>query len=275
MRESLENLENLIKTKVEKWDDSILEIFLASRQKDFRYASFDYCYNHFYKMEELVDLEKSCAILWSYLSSWGMMRGSTLILKQNYHFLKCVVNYIACSGKKHKEYWEIDFPYSDDDIIILTKIYGDIKNRLNFAPLGEFAQSRGKNNREATNTLITKIMLGVFGTIPAFDNYVAKFFNYFVPRGEGKTAIQNRGVDENTCEIINGIEDIEGFPNLDNLISSGKFDAINFDGEGPKRKYTKAKLIDMYAFTVGQLLKQQETKAVQKAKKMGNSSTES
>lgn len=255
---SSRDLKCLVESKVLRWDQSILDGFLASRQKDLRYASFDYCYNHFYKMEEVRDSEKSCAILWSYLSSWGMMRGSTMILKQNYHFLQKVVNYIAHCGKEHKNYWEIDFSYSGEDIKVLTIMYKDIKSRLNFTSLDGTPQTNSIDNREATNTLITKIMLGVFGVIPAFDNYVAKFFSYLIPRGEGRTAIQNQGVNAKTCDILNRIERIKDFPNLDGLMDSSNFDTITFDGNGEKRRYTKAKIIDMYCFSVGQLLDQEE-----------------
>ncbi|OOR92777.1 hypothetical protein B0181_01185 [Moraxella caviae] len=46
-----------------------------------RYLSFDFCYHYFYNINTSTqDREKSCYVLWSYLASWGMLRGSSFLL---------------------------------------------------------------------------------------------------------------------------------------------------------------------------------------------------
>lgn len=252
-----ENVKEIVDKKVLCWDDSVLDKFMGKRVAGWRYASFDYCYNHFYKMDNIEDLEKSCAILWSYLSSWGMIRGTTTLLQQNYYYLKDMINYIAFCGEKNPGYWDIDFPYDNEKSIkTLITMYNDIEVKLAFTA----QRNSGKQNTNPSNTLVTKTMLGVFGVVPAFDDYVSKFFNYLVPKRQGKTAIKNEGVNEKTCEVLNRIGGLKGFtiPKLDNLLKRSEFDTLSFDSRGSNRKYTRAKLVDMYCFIVGQELAEAE-----------------
>jgi len=248
------NIRRIVEEKVKRWDESVLDIFLETRQKDLRYASFDYCYNYFYKFDKIEDYEKSCAILWSYLSSWGMMRGSAPILKQSYYFLKPIIDYIAHCGAKHKDYWEIDFPYNDEKITKLSQIYNDLKDSINFSILENNTNGVEANKRKPSNTLITKTMLGVFGVIPAFDRYVSDYFKYLPAKKDEKARINNKGVNEDTCKRINQIKSIRNFPDLDLLLQDEKYNTLTFDENDVKRKYTKAKIIDMYCFVVGQML---------------------
>ena len=244
MSEKSNELIKIIDSKVNNWDNEELDEFMANKSTDLRYASFDYCYNHFYKIDKIQDMEKSCAILWSYLSSWGMLRGSTNLLKMNYHALIEIVNYIEKCGKDNPEYWDIDFPYSNEDIVKLSNIYNDIEEII-------IKKSNSIDiNNKPTNTLVTKIMLGIFASVPAFDNNVASFFNEFIEKDKGKTYIKNQGVNEKTCNVINKIEKIVKEEELKEILSNDKYYSNNFD-ESRGEKYTKAKLIDMYCFNVG------------------------
>ena len=69
-----------------------LTAYLSDRKPTARYASFDYCFNHFQSsLEEghLDDLLKgdglqlSCLHLGFYLASWGMLRGSAELLRRS------------------------------------------------------------------------------------------------------------------------------------------------------------------------------------------------
>ena len=67
-----------------------LNMFLRSRAPGARYASFDYCFNHFQEAREAGQTERladkdlllSCLQLGFYLASWGMMRGSGDLLQR-------------------------------------------------------------------------------------------------------------------------------------------------------------------------------------------------
>jgi len=154
-------------------NDSI-EIFIDGRGKnkgrspDERYASFDYCYNYFYsfykenKLNELsntANLELSCLHLSFYLASWGMLRGSSFLLEKS---IKSYTKLIIAISKINPKLWEIDvdnYTYENIQLLLGSK-------QVIIDALGE------KNN--PSDTLVTKIMLGVFANVPAFDQYVRK-----------------------------------------------------------------------------------------------------
>jgi len=129
-----------------------------------RYASFDYCFNYFqeFKNKEEIsnkkNIQNSCLHLAFYLASWGMLRGSSFLLQKSIKFYEKLVEYIS---KKDIEFWKIDVDsYSEENIEKLLDCYNDIKKILS---------DDGKY--KVSDTLITKIMLGVFGNVPAFDSY--------------------------------------------------------------------------------------------------------
>ena len=81
-----------------------LKTFLDDRAPEARYASFDYCFDHFLSAREagqtdqLADNDSllvSCLQLGFYLASWGMMRGSGDLLQRSVRDLAPVVRAIA------------------------------------------------------------------------------------------------------------------------------------------------------------------------------------
>jgi hypothetical protein len=148
-----------------------LRTYLEERRPTDRYASFDYCFNYFQARREErriagladgVELQVACLQLGFYLASWGMYRGSTILLQRSLAHLAPVIDVIA---RAPIEAWEIDADgYTRDACESLLEVGGQIRAAF---PEG------------ATDTLVTKIMLGVFGSIPAFDtNFKAGFGVY-------------------------------------------------------------------------------------------------
>lgn len=150
--------------KIEKYVNEYLE----DRKPGERYSSFDYCYNYFYKFfknnkqNKLCDeenIELSCLNLGFYLASWGMFRGSSSLIEKSLAYYKDVIEEIS---KTSKNIWDIDInSYTDDNIEKLiqckeriNKSYGDVKD---------------------TDNRTSKIMLGVFGVVPAYDTYFKKW----------------------------------------------------------------------------------------------------
>jgi hypothetical protein len=199
------------------------------RKPDERYASFDYCYNYFhsfYKNNTLGELtnEKnmpvSCLQLGFYLASWGMMRGSSFLLEKSVRTLRPVIETIAHSNTK---LWEIDIDdYTDENIGLLL----DCKRQI--------IDALGRKNKPS-DTLITKIMLGVYANVPAFDQYFRKSLK--VHTFNKKALLKIRGFCREYKEEFDSIK----ICTLD--FSTGKETDVH---------YTKAKLIDMYGFMKGQ-----------------------
>ncbi|MBF0473494.1 MAG: hypothetical protein HQK91_14815 [Nitrospirae bacterium] len=199
------------------------------RKPDERDASFDYCYNHFYsfykknKLSELADeknLQTSCLQVGFYLASWGMMRGSSFLLGKSVRNYKNLLTAISTMNPK---LWEIDVDnYEEENISLLINCKQQIISAL------------GKENKPS-DTLITKIMLGVFANVPAFDQYFRKSFKVHSFNKESLLKIKN--FYEENKDVFN----------------SFKINTFDFlTAEETNIVYTKAKLIDMFGFMDGQ-----------------------
>jgi hypothetical protein len=138
-----------------------------------------------------------------------------------------VIRTIASIGP---EVWEIDADdYNESNIASLKQI----SDRL-----------RASLHDGASDTLVTKIMLGVFGCVPAFDNYFCSGFGSWSMSSKALRRIGSYYTEN--CDIIENY----------------RVQTIDFStGQPTKRKYTRAKVIDMIFWEEG--LSKAETKASQ------------
>jgi len=203
-----------------------LRAYLAAREPTARYSSFDYCFNHFQShreqgtLPELLRgeaLQLSCLHLGFYLASWGMFRGSTNLLKRSARHLIPLIQVIATSPP---EIWTTDANHYGDGT---CPIVFDAARRL-----------RGALPNRASDTLVTKIMLGTFGCVPAFDAYFKRGFRVST---FGPKALKKVG------EFYNANADV---------IDRHRVRTLAFNSGRPsRRRYTRAKVIDMIFFTAG------------------------
>jgi hypothetical protein len=187
-----------------------------------RDASFDLCFYYFQTNKEHVAekdyLEKSCLYLWSYLSSWGMLRGSSYLLKKSPAFLIPLINHL-----KSSDVWGIDVNnYTEENIAKILKEYENIKKVL----IDEETKTK------PTDTLVTKIMLGVYGNIPAFDQFFKK--------GLGVGSVNEKSLNK-----------IKNFYDKHKDEFNQEIKVLDFENEETELRYTKAKLVDMYGFQKG------------------------
>lgn len=204
------------------------------RKPNERYASFDFCYNYFYsfykenRLSELANgqnLQTSCLQIGFYLASWGMMRGSSFLLEKS---VKNFTDLIIAISKMDRKRWEIDVEdYNGKNISILLNCKQEIIKAL------------GKNKTKTSDTLVTKIMLGVFANIPAYDGNFKNFMK-----------------KNNYCQTFNqtSLNQIKMFY-IKNKKIFDSFKIHTFDFLTSKETniiYTKAKLIDMCGFIEGQ-----------------------
>jgi hypothetical protein len=205
--------------------DANLRRYLDDRRPNERYASFDYCFNYFQSFRESGDVsalaspanvQLSCLHLGFYLASWGMLRGSAELLQKSARHLIPVIEVVA---RTDTPFWELDAQcYTESNIQRLRELAGTI------------CQAQPG----MSDILVTKIMLGVFGSVPAFDtNFrrgcrVATF---------GPSALRKIGAFyQDHAEVINAYR----VPTLDFV-----------SGERTQRSYTRAKVIDMAFFIEG------------------------
>ena len=201
-----------------------------------RMASFDLCYSYF-KVHQLnlasENIEMSCLQLWCYLASWGMLRNSDLILNTPASF-KPLMEYL--STIKESEVWGIDVTtYTEENMRIICEVYDNISSVLSNSIISsseKFCPSV---------TLITKIMLGIFGCVPAFDSNFC-----FAMRTEFGKECRFRCVDKKSLLAVASFYT----QNRDDF-ESIKIKTIGFNGDETPFYYPKAKLVDMYGFAKG------------------------
>lgn len=205
----------------------VVNDFLIRSKPDDRYTSFDYCYNFFKLTNDLtIDIEKSCLVLGFYLASWGMFRGSSFLLQHSVNHFRTIIEYV---NSLDKEVWNIDVDkYDKNNIELIKNIYKEVRNRL--IPSGN-----------ADLTLVTKVLLGVFGFIPAFDSYFCESFRAI---SNGRCGF--RRVNEVSLNFVRDFYQVNKL-SIDNL-SDNTFSTDFISGKKTEIKYPKAKIIDMYGF---------------------------
>lgn len=149
------------------------------------------------------------------------------MLQKSARYLVPVIKVIAGTDES---VWRIDAnSYTDTYINILLQLAKEISDAL--APA------------RRSDTLLTKILLGVFGSVPAFDdNFVAACRPEGICATFGRRALREIGqfYDANKEAIEERLSD---------------FRTLDFEsGELTSRNYTRAKLIDMVLYARGEKL---------------------
>lgn len=211
--------DNLLKKQIKK--------FMKGRAVSERESSYDFCYLYFQQNKGNLagsNLEYSCMQLWSYLASWGMLRGSSALFWCSPASLKPLILYFdeLCSSP----IWNIDVDsYSGtknkkEILRMYTRIEKILKKIMKTSP---------------SITLVTKIMLGIFGCVPAVDQYFYKTFHTIYG---GFGVLGEKELSNLESFYISHKETI------DNI----HIPVLDFDGQDTELTYKKAKLVDMYGF---------------------------
>jgi len=205
-----------------------LAAFTSELGPDARYASFDYCFNYFRSFRELdrtadiaapQNLQMSCLQLGFYLASWGMLRGSSALLRKSARHYEPVIDVIAAAPA---EAWDLDADrYSAGTWPVIRQLDQQIRRA--------FGHDNG-----VTSALATKVMLGVFGNIPAFDT---RFRRGFRAATFGPKAFSRLG---------------EFYREHAGIIEWHRVPTLDFrTGQPTRRRYSRAKVIDMIFFIEG------------------------
>lgn len=227
-----------------------------------RYKSWEWCYKYFqdhHNLAGLSDDEKESIIdtmalhLGFYLASWGMYRGSSFLLQRDYKAHIPAVKAILDldknlnQGTKYDLLWNfvpseknIDDAYEllfgEDGIYF--KVKKSYKKNCNDGA-DETSQNGDKSADSeglASDTLVTKILLGTFGCIPAFDRYLKNGIK--ISNGQGYTKEfatniegKNHDIFKKLCHLyIDNISNV----NLNSLV-----------------EYPPMKKVDMFFWEIG------------------------
>lgn len=137
---------NFIKDKANK--------FYKLAENNHRFLSWEHCYSFFYnnrenlKNEKIIDL--AALNLAFYLASWGMYRGSSFLLQYDYKIFIPIIKRLFEKNDFNDLFKNPSWDKIEEAKKIITKI----------DPF-----------KESTETLITKILMGIFGCVPAFDRF--------------------------------------------------------------------------------------------------------
>jgi hypothetical protein len=142
----------------------------ARANENGRSRSWEHCYRVFRdaRTDPSPDYDYLSLHLAFYLASWGMYRGSSFLLQKDYKVLTPIVEKIlkpeydclfglACTDLRN-----------DDIRAQLKKLYDDIAEH--FDPIREEVAGR-EITTPVSPVLITKILMGTLGCVPAYDRF--------------------------------------------------------------------------------------------------------
>ena len=171
-----------------------------------------------------LDKEKLGLHLTGYLANLGMYRASSFLMTQINYLVHCDLVDILMKGE-YQPLFDIDpFDETARFVCLAENVYREIDTY--------YRRVRG-TNRATSVTLVTKIMLGVYGCVPAYDEYVTRSLRkYGIP-------ITKKGIPDFEA-LIKAIKKNNVF--LENVKAAQK----HYNG------YTIMRLIDMILWKVGQ-----------------------
>jgi hypothetical protein len=136
-----------------------------------RSRSWEHCYDYFHRTTpEAIGANRDNAALQLgfYLASWGIYRGSSFLLEYDYTVHLRVIDQLVSS--RFCRLWQQEFGAGDNDtelVPIIADVIGAVREA--YRPFAEAAEAG-----PLTDTLVTKVILGTFGCLPACDWYAIK-----------------------------------------------------------------------------------------------------
>lgn len=155
--------------KPDNMHQSILRVIRAyyseqASHEHHRYRSWEHCYQFFRRFRQATQTERdslrdSAALqLGFYLASWGMLRGSTFLLQRTYTVHLGVIDRITDS--QFLALWKMDLGSDERDRAHIPTVLDAIQE-----------VRKAYEGEKPTDTLVTKVILGTLGCLPACDKY--------------------------------------------------------------------------------------------------------
>ena len=159
---------NNAETFYEKLDENS-----AKYEPNHRFKSWEHNYRIF--CEERVktnhNIDKLTIHLAFYLASWGMYRGSSFLLQKDYKIHEEAVKEII--KEEYDSLVAIKFnELNDENLEKMEKLNSFLREHYRKI-------SQKDEDEKISDILITKILLGTLGCVPAYDNYFTKGFKKF------------------------------------------------------------------------------------------------
>lgn len=218
-------MEYRIEKTVKEFYDNLIE------KDNHRYMSWEHCFKAFQQPKQVNDKDYLSLHLAFYLASWGMYRGSSALLWKDYKIHNRTVEIIndeKYDGIRCNNDQKIDINYIE---LIL-----EAKN--------EISKHYKSNGISPTDTLISKILLGTLGCVPAYDRLFKKGLN---------NSQLNQQFNKKSLKILfnfinlpakkHDFENIQSYINLDQESRNGCY-------------YPIMKIVDMYFWETGRKIEE-------------------
>ena len=140
-----------------------------------RYLSWEHCYGAFsiYKGKKVLESELDYLSLHLsfYLASWGMYRGSSFLLQKDYKVHNQAVTELL--EEKYVSLWAISpSEYNYNTLHLLFSLVNELKliySQIRISANQSIHREEPKN--QISDVLITKILMGTLGCVPAYDRF--------------------------------------------------------------------------------------------------------
>jgi len=151
-----------------------------------RERSWDRCYSFFQRYHKLgreqqrANKDLACLHLGFYLASWGMFRPKGKLIYKDYTVYGHVLDLLL--GQEYETLWNQNFfdvlftntvPVENEHISLIFHLAGNIREYFNGLKIIKNRHSCIEDFH-ATDTLITKVLLGTLACTPAYDTYFKK-----------------------------------------------------------------------------------------------------
>lgn len=226
--------------------DSIKEQILPfyeelTADRNHRYRSWEHCYTYFRQhasLETEAEVDIGSLHLAFYLASWGMYRGSSALLWKDYKIHDAAVSKLL--EPQYSSLWNLN-PSVEKDAAAAIELIMKLYRELGRVYRERITAVNGKSKKhEASEILITKILLGTMGCTPACDRFFIRGFRHqsqYSTFGEKFLLRAFQFYREHTVDFLETQRVIF------------QFGRVN---------YPAMKLLDMYFWNLGRSLESQE-----------------
>ena len=168
-----------------------------------RFRSWEHCYGYFRRTPPQAlsaDRYQAALQLAFYLASWGMYRGSSFLLRYSFTAHLGVIDLL--SKPRSSVLWDTEFGSSQRNYDLVPKITETIDGiRTAYQPFAERSASG-----QASDTLVTKVILGTFGCLPACDRY---FIEGFKQKGFPYTRLNPNFIEQVLDFCLSNLRDLK------------------------------------------------------------------
>jgi hypothetical protein len=209
----------------------------SKREDSYKFKSWEYCYNYFRNCDNWQgedEKEQAALHIAFYLASWGMCRGSSICLENDYKTHKYAVDLLLSS--RYKSLWNMNLNNIQEFEGSLQSLL-ELKDELIkvYSEDEELFKWKGEKAREVEN-VVSKILLGTIGCAPSHDRYFICGKKYHGFKGD-------KFNEESIKELISFYH-----------LFKEEFDKLSRHTKKKGLEYPIMKLIDMYFWQIGYML---------------------